>query len=85
MENYIKVSTVEDFAKKDYKCIRYLGKHIGVFKNKNNSFYALEVDCKHQNANLLIKAPRNNIATCVRHGWKYNLQTGECLTRRPRR
>jgi nitrite reductase/ring-hydroxylating ferredoxin subunit len=80
MDNYIKVGKVEDFSKKNYKCIRYLTKHIGIFKNKDGSFYALEVDCKHQNANLLTTPPNGDIAVCIRHGWKYNIKTGECLT-----
>ena len=80
MNNFIKVGNISDFKFKDYKCIRYLSRHIGVFKRKDGSFYALEVDCKHQNANLLIQPPKNHIAVCVRHGWKYDLKTGECLT-----
>ena len=40
MENYIKVGKIGDFSKKNYKCIRYLTKHIGVFKNEDESFYS---------------------------------------------
>jgi nitrite reductase/ring-hydroxylating ferredoxin subunit len=80
MSEYIKVGSLDNFKTKNYKCIRYLSKHIGVFKKKDGSIYALEVDCKHQNANLLSQPPKNNIAVCIRHGWKYDLTTGECIT-----
>ena len=59
---------------------KYLAKVIAVIKEDNGSFYAIEAMCKHQNANLFTKGYTGTIMTCPRHGWKYNIQTGQCLT-----
>lgn len=80
MDNYIKIGTLEDFSHKNYKTIRYLSKTIGVIKQSSGDFYAIEADCKHQKANLLVKGFKGDIVVCPRHGWKYNIRTGECLT-----
>ena len=80
MPNLIKVSAVKDFENIRYKCIKFMTKTIAVFKEKDGSFYAIEADCKHQNANLLSRGLKGDIVVCPRHGWKYNMKTGECLT-----
>jgi nitrite reductase/ring-hydroxylating ferredoxin subunit len=80
MQNYIKVATIADFSKKNYVCISYRSKWIAVIKASDGSFYAIEANCKHQNANLLSGGLRGEIVTCHRHGWKYNMRSGECLT-----
>ena len=79
MTQYIKAAKVSDFAHRNFKCIRFLTKTIAVIKDKD-SFYAIEADCKHQNANLLSRGMSSHIVTCPRHGWRYNMKTGECLT-----
>lgn len=79
MIQYIKAAKVSDFSHRKFKCIRFLTKTIAVIKDKD-SFYAIEADCKHQNANLLSRGMNSEIVTCPRHGWQYNMKTGECLT-----
>ncbi len=80
MQNFIKVARLDDFHKKNYVCISYRSKWIAVIKAQDGSFYAIEANCKHQNANLLVNGLRGEIVTCPRHGWKYNMRTGECLS-----
>lgn len=80
MQNFLKVARVEDFQKKNYVCISFRTRWIAVIKAQDGSFYAIEANCKHQNANLLSNGLRGEIVTCHRHGWKYNMRTGECLT-----
>ena len=77
---YIKIAKTSDFANRKYKSFSLLGKKIGVFREGNGGFYAMEVHCKHQNADLLASRPTGDIVTCNRHGWQFNLKTGACLT-----
>jgi len=42
--------------------------------------YAMEFGCKHQGANLGEGEICDDIVTCPRHFWKYNVKTGESLT-----
>jgi nitrite reductase (NADH) small subunit len=78
--NFIKVADTSEFATKRFKCFRYLAKTIAIFKTGEGEFYAIEADCKHQNANLLVSGLKGDVVTCARHGWQYNMVTGECLT-----
>lgn len=79
--NYIKAGKTSDFSHKNYKCLRFLTKNVVIIKREDGSFYALEADCKHQNANLLTKGlSKDFIVTCPRHSWRYDMKTGACLT-----
>jgi nitrite reductase/ring-hydroxylating ferredoxin subunit len=78
--NFIKAIKVSDFANRTFKCFRFKTKPIGIFKKEDGSFVAMEVACKHQNANLMTGKIAGDIVTCPRHGWKYNLKNGDCLT-----
>ncbi len=79
MTDYIKIAKVSDFNNKSIQSYSILGKKVGVIKRKDGSFYAIEVSCKHQGADLTAGTIVGNIATCHRHQWKYDLETGECL------
>ena len=76
---YIVIAKVSDFKNSSIRSYNLFGKKIGIIKRENGSFYAIEIACKHQGADLTAGAIVNNIATCHRHQWKYNLETGECL------
>lgn len=79
MTEYIKIGKVSDFKDVSIRSYAILGKKIGVIKNGDGSFFATEISCKHQGADLTAGTIKDNIATCYRHGWRYNLVTGECL------
>ena len=51
-----------------------------VFKDEEGHFFAMEVNCRHQNANLMGGKRKGDIIICPRHGWEYNIKTGDCLT-----
>ncbi|HEY6008136.1 MAG TPA: Rieske (2Fe-2S) protein [Geobacteraceae bacterium] len=47
--------------------------------NSKGVIYACETECPHQGAPLsaaLLKEP--GYITCARHGWHFNLETGDC-------
>jgi len=75
----IKLTRVENFGEKNLRSFRILGRHVGVFREPDGSFRAMEMGCRHQNADLTQGNIRDNIVTCTWHGWQYDLKTGECL------
>jgi nitrite reductase/ring-hydroxylating ferredoxin subunit len=58
----------------------FLGRHVGIFRRADGALAATEVTCRHQNADLSLGERDGDVVTCPRHGWRYDLATGECLT-----
>lgn len=77
--DYIKVAKVNDFEDKHIKSYSIMGKKIGVVREDNGTFFAVEVGCKHQSADLTEGKIDGLVVTCPRHHWMYNLATGKCL------
>ncbi len=77
--DFIRIAKTADFEGVSMRSYRILGRHVGVFREADGAFRAMEVGCRHQNADLTQAGLRGNVATCPRHGWQYNLATGECL------
>ena len=75
-----KIAKTKDFEGQRFQTYRVIARTIGIFKEPDGSFYAIEMLCKHQNADLSAGTLDGDVATCPRHGWKYNVRTGECLT-----
>ena len=76
---YITVAKIDDFEEVTIRSYTIFGKKIGVIKQHDGSFYAIEVACKHQGADLTKGKVVDFVATCHRHQWQYDLITGECL------
>ena len=79
MQDYVKIAKISDFKDVSIRSYSLIGKKIGVIKRADGTFYAMDVACKHQGADLTKGSVINNIATCPRHKWQYDLETGECL------
>lgn len=77
--DYIKIAKINDFRDKDIKSYTIMGKKIGIVRKNSDDFFAIEVGCKHQNADLTKGAVDGLVVTCPRHGWQYDLETGHCL------
>ncbi|MBN2801866.1 MAG: Rieske (2Fe-2S) protein [Deltaproteobacteria bacterium] len=78
--NFIKITTENDLIKTGKINKKILGKWLTIFNTKEEGIYAIEMTCKHQGANLGEGKVSNNIVTCPRHFWKYNIVTGESYT-----
>ena len=76
---FVRLAKTSDFDSIRIKSFRLLGKPVGIVRNTNGSFFATEIACKHQNADLSAGNIEGDTLTCPRHGWKYDLETGECL------
>lgn len=75
----VKIAKVSDFANTRIRSYKLLARPVGVFKEADGTFRAMEVGCKHQNADLTEGKIKNDEVACPWHGWRYNLKTGECL------
>jgi nitrite reductase/ring-hydroxylating ferredoxin subunit len=75
----IAIARISDFDKISIKSYSILGRKVGIIKRDDGSYYATEAACKHQGADLTAGTIENNIATCPRHKWQYDLETGQCL------
>lgn len=49
---FVKFCKIEELDKKNFITKSIFGKKIAVFKENDNSFFASEVGCKHQGADL---------------------------------
>ena len=76
---FVKVASTADFAHTRMKSVTLLVKKVGIFKRPDGSYFALEMVCKHQAADLTRGQLDGDKVTCPRHGWQYDLNTGRCL------
>ncbi len=75
----VRLCSVNDFKDSHIKSFTLMGKKVGVVKRLDGSFYAIEVGCKHQGADLTKGQISGSIVTCHLHKWRYVLETGKCL------
>jgi len=78
--DYVKAAELNEFTGKNHKTLKLLGRLVGIIKREDGSFFATEASCKHQGADLLGDYVDGCIACCPRHQWKYDLESGACLT-----
>ena len=76
-KGYIYVGHVSDISAEKPVTVRLMGKPVSVFKGEDG-FFAREMGCKHQGADLSGFPAVNHKVTCQRHGWRYDLLTGAC-------
>lgn len=57
-----------------------LGRAVRIWRDQSGEWRAMEMVCRHQNGDLSQGTREGEIVTCPRHGWRYDLSTGECLT-----
>jgi len=83
--DFIKLATVSDLAGIRMKSFRLMGRIVAIVREPDGTFWATEIGCKHQNADLTTGKFDGDVVTCPRHRWQYNIRTGQCLTRSLRR
>jgi len=76
---YVKFCKIDELENKEYITRSIFGKKIAVIKDNDSGYYASEVACKHQGADLTKGKKEGDVFTCPRHGWKYNIRSGECI------
>ena len=78
-DGFLAVARVDDFDAVSMRAVRIAGKPVAVFRRPERGFFAREMACKHQNADLTRSPIVGDRVTCERHGWQYDVMTGECL------
>jgi len=78
-ERFAKVGRLADLDGAPFLAATLLGKRVAAFRT-GGALVALEMSCKHQGADLTAGAFDGTIVTCPRHGWRYDLATGACLS-----
>lgn len=76
---FVKLAKISDFDGIRIRSYSILGKYVAIVKDQNGSFWATEIGCKHQNADLTTGQFKGDVVRCARHGWVYNIRTGQCL------
>ena len=79
MENYVRLAKTGDFDIARLKSYKILGRYVGIIKDDEGTFRAMEMGCKHQGADLSQGSIREHVITCPWHGWQYDLRNGHCL------
>ena len=81
MNGFLRVARIEDLAARPGGEVRValLGRRILLRWGAGGELEALELACRHQNADLSSAAREGNVLTCPRHGWQYDLVSGACL------
>jgi nitrite reductase/ring-hydroxylating ferredoxin subunit len=71
---------VHDFRGVRIKSFRILARLVAIVRDPDGTFWATEIACKHQNADLATEGRwEGDLVTCTRHFWKYDLRSGRCL------
>lgn len=80
--HYIKAAKADQYKKGDYTVHSLMGKKIAIICQEDG-FKAMEIKCKHQGA-LLLPNQRGELhgdtLVCPRHGWEYDIVSGNCLS-----
>ena len=78
--NFVKIAKTSEFENNDFKKVSMMGKKVALFKcdEEDAGYFAVEVTCNHQGADLTTGKRNGYVFTCPRHGWIYDMKTGEC-------
>lgn len=75
----IKMARLEELVPGQIIEKRILARRVAVV-NYKGEIHAFEGDCKHMKASLGKGNIDNGVIVCPWHSWRYDLQTGACLT-----
>jgi nitrite reductase (NADH) small subunit/3-phenylpropionate/trans-cinnamate dioxygenase ferredoxin subunit len=76
MPDFVTVAAVEDIPPGTGRIVEVQGVWIALF-NVEGSFYAVDNTCPHAGGSLGEGHLDGHIVKCPRHGWQFNIQTGE--------
>jgi nitrite reductase/ring-hydroxylating ferredoxin subunit len=77
---WLPAGPVEQFPEGEIRIRHLLGRAFGVRREAGGGWRAIELACRHQGADLTAGRRDGSIVVCPRHGWRYDLATGACLT-----
>ena len=74
------VGRVRDLPPGLSRSVRVGGRRIALF-NERGELYAVDEACPHMRADLSNGDLRDGTLTCAWHGWRFDIRTGDGLTR----
>jgi nitrite reductase/ring-hydroxylating ferredoxin subunit len=77
---WIRIGTAGDFPAGELHVRHLLGRAVGIRQDAAGELSAIELACRHQGADLSAGLREGAIVICPRHAWRYDLETGACLT-----
>jgi NAD(P)H-dependent nitrite reductase small subunit len=80
MPRHIKVSILSDFPAGTSKILSLGGIGLAVF-NIDGRLYAIRNRCPHEGGPVASGALKGTLITCPRHGWQFDLRTGQSTNR----
>jgi nitrite reductase/ring-hydroxylating ferredoxin subunit len=80
LQRVFEAGRVEDLPRGNCKTIELSGGRELALYNVNGEFYATENFCPHKGAPLAAGILCDYVIECDRHGWQFDVRTGECLT-----
>lgn len=78
-ERWFRVCGRSDLKPGHARSITILGRPYAVF-DVDGQLHGLDAACKHMRANLASGKIVGHTVECFMHKWKYDIQTGRCLT-----
>lgn len=78
--DWIRIGTAADFPAGELHVRHLLGRPVGIRQHASGEFSGFDLSCRHQGADLSAGPRQGSVVTCPRHGWRYDLTTGVCLT-----
>ncbi len=78
---YVFVGYLSAFQAKPFLVIHLMGKPVAVFRRSDGTLFSREMACTYDGADLTRGAIDSGVVTCPRHGHRFDLDTGECLSR----
>lgn len=76
----LRIGRSEEFPPETLRVLRLLGRAVAVRRDATGVLTARELSCRHQGADLSAGIREGAVVTCPRHGWRYDLESGRCLT-----
>ena len=80
MGSFLPVGRIDDLDGIHGETRTLLGRVLRFWLDEAGCWRAMEMLCRHQNGDLSNGDRDGDLVTCPRHGWRYDLSTGECLT-----
>lgn len=79
MSMKVKFGPLADLADGEVIEKRILARRYAVIRTAGE-LHGIESDCKHMRASLASGKVVDGVLTCPWHGWRYDIESGKCLT-----
>jgi 3-phenylpropionate/trans-cinnamate dioxygenase ferredoxin subunit len=78
--SFIQVATMDQIASGSMRAYTVNDRDI-LITNYDGKYYAINLKCTHMGGNLSKGKLEGKIVTCPRHGDRFDVTTGECISR----